>query len=151
MDEGLFDVVATRKDARAAEWAEDSRARRDGWRGWPDTGGTVVHSDDRCLMVVGDCVPILSALPDDFADICVTDPPYSERTHVNARSNRGTGSARRAVLFDAASLTDVRGWFGSVARVTRRWVIATVDYRHAVALEDDPPPGLRVLRFDSSP
>src|SRR5699024_1914410 len=36
--------------------------------------------------------------------------------------------------------------FEKLAPLTRRWIVANIDYKHAFQLDAAPPPGLRVLR-----
>jgi len=144
-DPTLFDLPPVRgkrevaRDLAAAERAVGRSV------GWPVLSGEVGYEDESSLFLIGDCRELLVGVPDDYADICITDPPYSSRTHVNVRGNVG-GSAVRRVAFDSFTVGELRELFGEVGRVTRRWVVATVDYRHAVHLEEEPPPGLRVLR-----
>lgn len=101
----------------------------------------------------GDCRTLLAALPADSHDCCISDPPYSPQTHAWARTMRGVGSpgskskGNPLVSFDSTSFADLREKLGMVARVTRRWVVLTCDWRHCAALEVSPPEGLRFVRF----
>lgn len=98
----------------------------------------------------GDALDFLRGLPDGSVNLVLTDPPYSARTHKGARSNSTSGPAGgRAVgsAFDATDLDALRAMFAECARVTTGWVVSFIDYAHAVALEHNPPPGLRVLRI----
>ena len=99
---------------------------------------------------VGDAMEFLRGMPDKSAALVLTDPPYSDRTHKGARSNSTSGPAGgRAVgaAFNATDLGALRDIFAECARVTTGWVVSFLDYAHAVALEHEPPPGLRVLRI----
>lgn len=146
-NDGLFDVSTppTRAEVRRAE----VRAAR----GEPCRLPTVeelapapVHyADGRHLLVEGDALSVMAGLPDRSVDLVITDPPYSQQTHDNAVANRG-GRAVSLIHFDAVDEHWLRDAFAELGRLTRGWVIATVDYRHAFALENDPPPGLRMLR-----
>lgn len=96
-----------------------------------DSGGiTIYHCDCREI------------LPTIEADCCITDPPYGETTHAGAR----TGSVD-AVLVDFKSITadELRATL-SMVRV-RRWMVATVEWRHMLPLEQAPPVGMRFVRF----
>lgn len=98
----------------------------------------------------GDALDFLQGFPDGAVNLVLTDPPYSARTHKGARSNSTKGPAGgRAVgsAFDATDLDALRDMFAECARVTTGWVVSFIDYAHAVALEHNPPPGLRVLRI----
>jgi DNA modification methylase len=52
----------------------------------------------------GDCRELLADLPDQTFDAVITDPPYSDRTHGMAKTNRGKGHGVKAVEF--ASITE---------------------------------------------
>lgn len=104
------------------------------------------YADDHVTLHLGDCRPVLAGLADCSVDLVVTDPPYSARTHKQAKANRN-GSARRSVLFDSITEDDLRVVLAECGRVTKGWVVATLDYVHAVAMEANPPDGLAVLRL----
>lgn len=67
-----------------------------------------------------DCLAWLKAQPDAAFDVCITDPPFDERTHAGARSfDKKKGYSK---LVDFAPLSpDV--FVPEILRVTRRWVI----------------------------
>jgi len=92
-------------------------------------------------LYLGDCREILPTLPK--VDAVITDPPYSERTHSKARTNKKVTSrspyrqgASRFIDFDY--LTDDE--FVAVARAcllaASRWVVMTCDHRHAALTFD---------------
>lgn len=113
---------------------------------------TPYYQDEHVTLWHGDCREVLSSMADRSVDCVITDPPYSERTHSMARSSslhapaggRGLSGSRAnfAPLDDEA----VVAIFEDLGRITRRWVVSNLDYRHAVTLELAPPAGLRVLR-----
>ena len=117
---------------------------------WFDNGRSVVWS--------GDCRDVLATMPDKSVDCTITDPPYSEHTHQMARTNRRTttgvsGKAQRALsggqsTFESITFNELVNVLEQVGRVTRRWVVATVDTRHAaqLVLNPDAIPGLRLIR-----
>ena len=94
----------------------------------------------------------LATLPLDSHDVCVSDPPYADETHDNAKS-RGKGSKIRrpnrllASEFNAITFPDLRDTLGLIGTVTRRWVVITCDWRHAAKLSETPPAGLWFVRF----
>ena len=111
---------------------------------------TPYYEDDLVTLYHGDCREVLASFDERSVDCVITDPPYSERTHRNATSNKA-GERDHALSgergFSSWTEDDLRGLLASLGRVTRRWVVATLDYHHAVAFDGDPPEGLRVLRL----
>ena len=113
---------------------------------------TPYYSDDSVTLYHGDCREVLAAMPDQSVDCVITDPPYSGNTHENTRSNsHGAKRHGNRVLsgnfgFDAVTGDDVRAILGECGRLTRRWVVANLDYRHAVPFHETPPAHLRLLR-----
>lgn len=104
------------------------------------------YSDDLVTLYHGDCRELLAAMPDRHVDVVITDPPYDDRTHAMARTNKGRGHGNRAIDFqhyDHAAQTDL---FAELGRVTRRWVVSTLATSDAFAFDLEPPPGLRCLR-----
>jgi site-specific DNA-methyltransferase (adenine-specific) len=110
------------------------------------------YSDDAVTLYLGDCREFLPTLADQSVDCVITDPPYSARTHEGTRSNsdrakvHGNRVLSGSFGFDSITESDLRDVMATLGRVARRWVVATVDYRHAFALDQEPPEGLRVLR-----
>jgi site-specific DNA-methyltransferase (adenine-specific) len=111
---------------------------------------TPYYSDDWATIYHGDCRAVLPTIA--VAGCTITDPPFSARTQRDARSNSSSataggrhlsGSKAAFAPFEEAGLREV---FTEIGRVTSGWVVSSTDYRHAVALEAEPPEGLRVLR-----
>lgn len=82
---------------------------------------------------LGDCHEFMKTLPDGAVDHVITDPPYSEQTHANARSMKDLGA--KLVTFDSMSVAEFLYLARECVRVARRWVIMTCDWRHASQLE----------------
>lgn len=85
-----------------------------------------------CELWLGDCREILPLL--GKADVCITDPPYSERTRQGARTGKG-----RKKLIDFGAL-DTDAFLDVTRRMldhTRRWVVMTCDWLHAAKLEEE--------------
>ena len=105
------------------------------------------YQDEQVTLYHGDAFNILPILADKSVDAVITDPPYTERTHTKARSLTGTTVTEGIQAF--ASITDaaLSSALMSMGRVTRGWVIATLDYRHAVQFDVEPPQGLKCQRL----
>ena len=101
------------------------------------------YEDDLVTLYHGDCREVLADMADESATAVLTDPPYTERTHKKARTPEHSGVTTFAPITDA----DLKLLMSSMARVSSGWVVATLDYRHAVAFDNDPPPGLKVQRL----
>jgi site-specific DNA-methyltransferase (adenine-specific) len=90
----------------------------------------------------GDCREVLPHV--EGADFVLTDPPYADKTHLGARTGTHNGAE---VLIDFPSITadELRGIFSQVC--LKGWLVATMDWRHILPLEEDPPSGMRFVRF----
>lgn len=105
------------------------------------------YEDDLVTLYHGDCRELFSELGGESVAAVITDPPYTERTHRNATTNRaGVDHVLREAFapIDEEALTAI---LAEAGRVSCGWVVATLDYRHAVTFDQQPPPGLRVLRL----
>ena len=80
----------------------------------------------RWALVLGDCMPILSSMPDAAVAHVITDPPYDEHTHKNARCDSNTidGVAQKPTGVSFAALPDARGLAPTLVRVSKRWAVA---------------------------
>lgn len=105
-------------------------------------GMEAYYQDEYVTLYHGDCMEIMDDMP--VAKAVITDPPYSQATHGNAKSNKGKGHGTKQINFTA--LEDPNRLFGQLADHTEGWIIANVDYKHAFQLDATPPPGLRMLR-----
>lgn len=108
---------------------------------------SLYYSDEYVTLYHGDAAEVLSTLPDQTVDAVITDPPYSDRTHGKAKTNRGDARDAKAVNFASITESQLATLLAECGRVTRRWVIATLDYKHAFRVDTTPPPGLRTLRI----
>lgn len=103
------------------------------------------YQDDAITLYHGDALDVLPTL--DAVDHCITDPPYAEETHAGARSARAVETAMLgAEPWGSVTSEDLRRVFADIGQLLRRWLVATVDWRHMVALEKEPPSGLRFVR-----
>jgi hypothetical protein len=74
-----------------------------------------------------DCIEAMKAMPDGAVDHIICDPPYDEKTHAGARTQRGcVGKSGGAVIeipfrsFEAS----LPAFTGEALRVASRWVVA---------------------------
>lgn len=106
------------------------------------------YDRDGITIYHGDCLLVLPLL--EQADHVITDPPYSEATHAGARSmvsdkrHGGDGGNAGRIDFVSIEAADVRRAFE--ACVPKRWLLATLDWRHVGGLDECPPTGLRFVR-----
>lgn len=95
---------------------------------------TVVIGD--AVMILGDAAEVIPTLAP--VDAVIADPPYSDRTHKGARTNKKSVAGKRLITFpaisDATFLACVEHWLAAA----QGWVVATVDFRHAALLVDHP-------------
>ena len=102
------------------------------------------YEEDGIVIYHGDCREVLPHLRS--VDIVLTDPPYSNRTHAGALTNKTENSPNGkyrqggAKLIDFESISDAD--FVVLARnclkLSRRWVVMTCDHRHAALTFDWP-------------
>lgn len=101
--------------------------------------------DGRVTLYHGDSLEVLPTLPADSAQMVCTDPPYAEQTHHGARTGNPR-SSKKLVTFASLTADDIRARFAAAARVARRWLVATMEFRHVAALEVSPPDGYTFIR-----
>ena len=104
------------------------------------------YQDEWVTLYHGDAFEVLSGMAEASVDCVITDPPYTERTHGMAKTNKGAGHRVRAIDFAAFSDDDLRAALVECGRVSRRWVVSSLDYAHAFEFDANPPAGLRALR-----
>lgn len=108
---------------------------------------SLYYQDELVTLYHGDCREVLAGMADKSVDMVLTDPPYTERTHKHAKTNAGKGHGTKAVMFDHLTDEELAQILAECGRITRRWVIASLDYRHAVECDVNPPTGLRTPRL----
>lgn len=101
------------------------------------------YADDLVSLYHGDCRDLLASLADESVAAVLTDPPYTERTHQKARTPERSG----VTAFGSITDDDLTFMLSEMGRVSSGWVVATLDYRHAVAFDNAPPSGLKVQRL----
>lgn len=104
------------------------------------------YEDEQVSLFNAKCQDILPTLADSSVKCVITDPPYSERTHAQAKTNKGRGHDTRSIGFASLHEAELTGLLAECGRVSDSWVIATLDYRHALHIDEAPPAGMRCLR-----
>lgn len=83
-----------------------------------------------CELYLGDCREILPTL--SGIDHVITDPPYSDNTHKQAKTNRGSeDGGSQLITFDALSDAAFEDAVLACVGVAQAWVVMTCDYKHA--------------------
>jgi site-specific DNA-methyltransferase (adenine-specific) len=108
---------------------------------------SLYYQDDLVTLHHGDSREGLTSMPDRSVAVVITDPPYSENTHQMAKSNRGKGHGARDIKFKSFTDADLFLMLAECGRISDRWVIANLDYKHAFKVDAEPPTGLRTLRI----
>lgn len=107
---------------------------------------TLYYEDELVTLYHGDCRAGLGLLDDESVDAVITDPPYTERVHKNARVHGMSDDKVVGDSFAAITDADLEAVFVDLGRVSRGWVIASLDYRHALTFDVTPPAGLTMKR-----
>ena len=105
---------------------------------------TRIETIGDATLYLGDCMDILPTLPK--VDAVITDPPYSDSTHSNAKSNKG-GSGAKAIDFTAIDFTAIDAFLTACAPLCDGWVISNMDWRHIAALEFEKHSFYELIRF----
>ena len=108
---------------------------------------SLYYQDDFVTLYHGDSREGLASMADNSVAAVITDPPYSENTHKMAKSNKGKGHGVKAIEFKSFTDDDLFAMLAECGRVSKRWVIANLDYKHAFKIDSEPLPGLRVMRI----
>ena len=86
-----------------------------------------------CELWHGDCREVLPLLTG--VDAVMTDPPYSQNTHSNAKSNRGAaGTGVVAIDFAAIDFAAIDQLLRLLHGKCDGWVIANMDWAHIAEL-----------------
>ncbi len=103
---------------------------------YKQNGITIYHADCR------DILPRLGRV-----NLVLTDPPFSERTHLGARTNRWDARGRAFLDFDSMSLEEIELVFELCVHRLCGWLVTFLDWRYVSRLEQQPPLGLRFIRM----
>ena len=72
-----------------------------------------------------------------LVDAVITDPPYSEKAHLNSRSNK-YGARARHITFDSLTNSDFVDYVEIMLEKAQGWVVMTCDFRHAALIYEHP-------------
>jgi len=98
-----------------------------------------------CHLYLGDCREILPHLPK--VDLVLTDPPYSDKTHNNAKSNARGKSGAKAIDFKAIDFKAIEELLDACSVICDGWIVANMDWRHIAKLEFYPHHYFELVRF----
>jgi site-specific DNA-methyltransferase (adenine-specific) len=96
-------------------------------------------------LYLGDCMEVLPTL--EKVDAVITDPPYSETTHSNAKSNRGSGHGNKAIDFASMTADQLAEVLTLCGKICGRWLVSTMEWRHVAAFDKHPPKGWEFVRI----
>ena len=96
-------------------------------------------------LYLGDCMDILPTL--GKVDAVITDPPYSDKTHNNAKSNAGGSSGVKTIDFKAIDFEAIKSLLNQCGLLCDGWVIANMDWRHIASLEFEGHAYYELIRF----
>ena len=101
-------------------------------------------------LYMGDCMDVLPTL--ERVDAVITDPPYSDSTHNNAKSNAGGGGGAKAIDFKAIDFKAIdfkaiESLLDSCSSLCDGWIIANMDWRHIAQLEFQKHHFYELIRF----
>ena len=77
----------------------------------------------------------------------ITDPPYGESTHANAKSNRGAGHGNKAIDFSSMTAYQLDQVLVLCGQRCDRWLVSTMEWRHIAKFDMEPPAGWEMVRF----
>ncbi|TXH49890.1 MAG: site-specific DNA-methyltransferase [Desulfurellales bacterium] len=106
---------------------------------------TPYYQDEFSTIYHGDCREILPLL--EPVDLVLTDPPFSEKTHKNAKSNKGKGYGNKAIDFAAIDFAAIDDIFEILSSKCNGWLVSFLDYRHICELEKKEGSGWEFMRF----
>lgn len=105
------------------------------------------YQDESVTLYHADSLEQMSKIENDSFDCVITDPPYTEEVHANARSSKGSLIGAGAIDFEhfTDDLLDLA--FDQMGRVTKRWVISTLAWQQAFRISQAAPPTLDFKRL----
>lgn len=88
-------------------------------------------------LYLGDCLEILPTLPK--VDAVITDPPYDDYTHANAKTNKTVAGHvfvghENPIKFGSITGDEFVGLAVSLCEAANRWVVMTCSHQHAARM-----------------
>ena len=108
---------------------------------------SIYYQDEHVTLYHGDALEVMASMSDQSVAAVITDPPYTERTHSKARSLTAGAITEGITTFGSITDEGLRLVMTECGRVSEGWVIATLDYKHAVEFDVRPPEGLKCQRL----
>jgi site-specific DNA-methyltransferase (adenine-specific) len=96
-------------------------------------------------LYLGDCMEVLPTL--NKVDAVITDPPYGESTHANAKSNRGVGQGNKVIDFLSMTANELDQVLVLCGHRCDKWLVSTMEWRHIAKFDMQPPIGWELVRF----
>jgi site-specific DNA-methyltransferase (adenine-specific) len=90
--------------------------------------------DAGIVLYHADSFEVMATLENDSIDAVITDPPYAEYVHKNAKSNRNKGHGNQAIDFQHFTQEDLFRAFEEFGRLAKSWVVSTIAFEHAYNL-----------------
>jgi site-specific DNA-methyltransferase (adenine-specific) len=106
---------------------------------------TRIETIGDATLYLGDCMDILPTL--SKVDAVITDPPYGESTHANAKSNRLAGHGNKAIDFSSMTSYELDQVLVLCGQLCDRWLVSTMEWRHIAKFDMEPPTGWEMVRF----
>lgn len=101
------------------------------------------YKDQFATIYHGDCRDVLPGIAE--VQCVVTDPPFSEYTHDNAKSNRDKGHGNKAIDFKAIDFKAICDVLAMVK--CSGWCVSFMDWRHIADLSKECPEPWEFVRF----
>ena len=87
-------------------------------------------------LYLGNCFDLFSIV--EPVDAVITDPPYAENTHRNAKSNKSHQPDKKLLTFSSIPDEAFMQACRESLRLATGWVVMTCDYRHAALMYSAP-------------
>lgn len=107
----------------------------------------VEHLAEGVVLYNSDCRDAFPLIPQ--VDAVITDPPYSEKTARGARTRNDDEFGGDGFVPFSISEADLAAIFDLCGERCRRWLVASIDWRHGHKLEETPPRGMKFVRAGS--